>query len=235
MNYQQSTLPGTDIALSSSLDISPDPTCLGKYLIRCPICNQYRSVKSRQKRKILKTRNANCWKCGTYQANAKAIPTSDSCIIIEPFHSTIGRETRSLVECPICHQQRTQPRVRIRRTRHTMCRDCFLRVYQVGPNHPKWNGYKGAYYGADWQYITESIRYRDGYRCQYPECQHRISKTGRALDIHHIIPFIESYDNSPFNLISLCLTHHRWADYNLLLSMPMFDNMIMSIYGPDYR
>lgn len=44
-----------------------------------------------------------------------------------------------------------------------------------------------------------------------------------------------SHDNDPCNLITLCSKHHSWADYNMSLSIPMLDNLIMMMYGPDYR
>ena len=59
-----------------------------------------------------------------------------------------------------------------------------------------------ARYGDDWDAIRRLILNRDNYTCQ--KCG--ISK--KVLDIHHIIPFLETFDNSLNNLITLCRSCH---------------------------
>lgn len=63
-----------------------------------------------------------------------------------------------------------------------------------------------------WKRIAESIRERD-IVCRH--CGKTKSANGRALDIHHVIPFRISHDNSPSNLIALCRSCHKKADLKI--------------------
>lgn len=60
-------------------------------------------------------------------------------------------------------------------------------------------------YGPGWESIKRSIRARDKV-CN--ECGKTPEQNGRALDVHHIIPFRISGDNSPENLRALCRSCH---------------------------
>jgi len=65
---------------------------------------------------------------------------------------------------------------------------------------------KGPYrYGDDWEAIRLLIYARDNFTCQ--ECGERMSKI--PFHVHHKIPFLQSFDNSPKNLITLCPSCHR--------------------------
>ena len=82
----------------------------------------------------------------------------------------------------------------------------------VGPNHPRWQGgFKYDCSSDDWLKLAEQIRERDSYKCT--RCgktnEQSLTNYGRSLDVHHIIPFILSRDNSPNNLRALCLSCHR--------------------------
>lgn len=68
-------------------------------------------------------------------------------------------------------------------------------------------------YGDDWNSIRLSIYKRDNYACQ--ECGIKMNEYGKALDIHHKIPFLVSFDNSPQNLITLCRKCHMKAEQPL--------------------
>jgi len=57
-------------------------------------------------------------------------------------------------------------------------------------------------YGDDWDKIRRIIYMRDNWTCQ------KCGKTKIALDVHHIKPFLESFDNSLNNLTSLCRSCH---------------------------
>jgi 5-methylcytosine-specific restriction endonuclease McrA len=67
---------------------------------------------------------------------------------------------------------------------------------------------------------------RDGWACQL--CGGAVSDGG--LHVHHIIPYRETQDNSPENLIALCPRCHCWADHHLDESVPMLDAIISAIY-----
>ena len=71
-------------------------------------------------------------------------------------------------------------------------------------------------YGQGWNRLRESVRRRDGYRCQVcgaPEVE------GRQHDVHHRIPFRSfasaAEANRMENLITLCPACHRNAEQNV--------------------
>ena len=63
-----------------------------------------------------------------------------------------------------------------------------------------------------WMKRAKEIRERDKV-CQH--CGKTPEQNKRALDIHHIIPYRISKDNSPSNLIALCRVCHKKADHKL--------------------
>lgn len=76
-----------------------------------------------------------------------------------------------------------------------------------GENHWNWKGGNGRYYGTNWKALSRKIRKRDNYTCQ--SCR----ATNQPLDVHHIIPFNISRDNSPENLITYCRSCHTSIDH----------------------
>ena len=84
----------------------------------------------------------------------------------------------------------------------------FMKEFLKNPkNH--WNyvdgrskKYSPKRYGDDWDKIRYLIYLRDNFTCQ------KCGKRNISLDVHHIIPFLESFDNSLKNLISLCRSCH---------------------------
>jgi hypothetical protein len=67
-----------------------------------------------------------------------------------------------------------------------------------------------ARYGDDWDNVRYLIYNRDKFTCQ--DCK----KTGIKMDVHHIIPFMETFDNSLNNLITLCRSCHMKREGNIL-------------------
>jgi DEAD/DEAH box helicase domain-containing protein len=67
-------------------------------------------------------------------------------------------------------------------------------------------------YGSKWNFLRESVRARDGYRCQ--SCGAR--EQDRAHDVHHKIPFrafsSPEQANQLQNLVTLCPACHRRAE-----------------------
>lgn len=62
---------------------------------------------------------------------------------------------------------------------------------------------------AAWMKVAREIRERDRV-CSH--CGKTPEQNGRALDVHHIVPFRISHSNSPSNLIALCRSCHKKAD-----------------------
>ena len=71
-----------------------------------------------------------------------------------------------------------------------------------------------ARYGDDWGAIRILIYKRDNYTCQ--ECGLKMTKETGAHHIHHIIPFLISFDNSLSNLITLCPSCHRKIEVKII-------------------
>lgn len=91
--------------------------------------------------------------------------------------------------------------------------------------HKPWNYIDGRSklrspdrYGDDWNKIRILIYRRDGYICK--DCGLTMSESQKKfncpLHIHHIIPFLISFDNSLNNLISLCKSCHTKADAKIM-------------------
>jgi hypothetical protein len=55
--------------------------------------------------------------------------------------------------------------------------------------------------------VKRQILLEAGYRCAIPRYMHS------TTEIAHIVPYEESEDNSPENLIALCPNHHTMYDY----------------------
>ena len=93
---------------------------------------------------------------------------------------------------------------------HSWCAGKYNSMYgadRSGSNNPNWKGgkfvgTKRKSYGSwnSWRRLREVVLKRDKYICEY--CG------AKASDVHHIIPYRYSEDNSLDNLISLCKKHH---------------------------
>lgn len=70
-----------------------------------------------------------------------------------------------------------------------------------------------ARYGDDWEKIRFLVYERDDYVCQ--KCGKTPKQNKRALDIHHKIPFLESFDNSLSNLVTLCRKCHAVEEWKI--------------------
>lgn len=90
----------------------------------------------------------------------------------------------------------------------------------TGDRHPNWLGGRRVLDGAGgrgpgWAAVARASRKRDGFKCQH--CGLTQAEHGRALEVHHIIPFHDfllwEAANQPTNLITLCKSCHTKADW----------------------
>lgn len=81
-----------------------------------------------------------------------------------------------------------------------------------GENNPRWTGGTSYPTITEWRKITKEIRKRDNYTCQL--C--RLKEKGRVFDVHHIIPYKMSHNNSASNLITLCPSCHMKEEWKLI-------------------
>lgn len=71
-----------------------------------------------------------------------------------------------------------------------------------------------ARYGDDWSKIRLIVYTRDEFKCQ--SCGVLMNKIKKPHHVHHIIPFLNSFDNSLNNLITLCPSCHRKEEVKIM-------------------
>ena len=100
----------------------------------------------------------------------------------------------------------------------------------VGENHPNWQGgpdlvsKRRDYRGSGWAALARAIRKRDKYICQH--CGVTQKEHGRALEVHHKIPFSQfrgdnQKANKPSNLVSLCKSCHQNEEWKYRRENPI--------------
>jgi hypothetical protein len=82
-------------------------------------------------------------------------------------------------------------------------------TYQRGELNGRWRGGRALSYGPGWKKIKALVRERDTV-CQ--GCGKTPEENGRALDVHHVVPYRFSRDNSLQNLVAYCRSCHMRAD-----------------------
>lgn len=82
-------------------------------------------------------------------------------------------------------------------------------VSRPGPLNPRWRGGRVLSYGENWKRIKKEVRARDEV-CT--KCGKTPEENGRALDVHHVIPYRFTADHSLANLVALCRSCHMRAD-----------------------
>jgi len=196
-------------------------------LVKCPRCG---AVAPRARQDIRAQGHTLCGWCARHE-RAITIPNTSDCIILKQFTKR-GKHGAGYarVQCPDCGKRYLRRRDSIMDMGHTLCASCARK----GERSALWRGGSIHPAQAEWRPIAAWIRERDKFRCQFPGCNAIAEIGGRNLSVHHVVPFEQSDDNSRFNLITLCDTHHVWADHNLPLSIPMFENVLRMMYGPDY-
>ena len=109
------------------------------------------------------------------------------------------------------------------------CKYQWMSENLSGENNHLWKGGSIAYYGPNWHRQRRRARKRDGYRCQH--CGIAQKKNGKALDVHHIVPFRtfgyipgqnDNYKqaNDLSNLVSLCRSCHIRAERGAIPVQP---------------
>lgn len=87
-----------------------------------------------------------------------------------------------------------------------------------GENSYWWKGGISVDYGKklskrEWKELVKAVRLRDGDTCQI--CGVTKEEKGRNMDVHHIIPWSDSNDDSLDNLICLCRSCHMKEERKL--------------------
>ena len=108
------------------------------------------------------------------------------------------------------------------RKRHVMTEEHKKKILFKKGQRP-WNYIDGrsklfgpVRYGDDWFKIRELVLRRDNYTCQDCGVTQKILGKWASLHIHHIQPFLMSFDNSLNNLLTLCPSCHRKEEVRLM-------------------
>lgn len=128
-----------------------------------------------------------------------------------------------LVPCDKCGKEFLKLYNQYRATTSHFCsRACFhewsKENAKTGEDAPTWKGGYEPYYGANWRKQRRKARERDDHTCQ--RCGITEIEHGRALDVHHIVPFRRfgrtryKEANDLSNLICLCNVCHTFVEHN---------------------
>lgn len=142
---------------------------------------------------------------------------------------------RIYTTCPVCDKEfwylRSWPRIHCsRKCSNSVNGIANLGAYVAyGEDHPFWEGGGIDYRGPSWPKQRDLARKRDKHKCQH--CGITEKKLGHAIHVHHIKPFRtfgyiygendnDTLANDLRNLISLCPSCHKRAEYNLIPIQP---------------
>jgi hypothetical protein len=112
------------------------------------------------------------------------------------------------------------------------CAECHYKI-NVGKNHGSWlGGISKLPYPFEFDNnLKESIRKRDNYTCQNPECnmteEESIFVLGRVLDVHHIDYNKKNCNES--NLISTCLSCNTRANFRREYWKRIYTNILKGV------
>lgn len=100
-----------------------------------------------------------------------------------------------------------------RSNQHFCTTSCFYEFIRLNPEkNPLFLGGREPYYGPNWKKQARLARARDNYTCRV--CGRTEEAEGRALDVHHDVPFRAfgkgrfAEANALSNLVSLCKSCH---------------------------
>lgn len=114
------------------------------------------------------------------------------------------------VVCENCKTEFQRTKAAVDRQDHSFCSRKCSNEWHRGDNHKWYRGGSDPNRGSEWRKISEAIRRRDSFTCQW--CNTPESELGEKLSVDHIIPWREFDDkaeaNDYKNLVSLCRSCH---------------------------
>ena len=136
------------------------------------------------------------------------------------------------------HEVSDETRKRISNTVKELWEDPLYYYLHIGENNPmfgmkgeknpNWKGGISYNYGDNWNSIRKQILKRDKYICQYCRAKNEM------LDVHHIIPYRISEDNSNDNLVSLCKSCHVKVEWETNRRLPD-ESEVLGIFYEKYE
>jgi HNH endonuclease len=153
-----------------------------------------------------------CWYCGTTFATPPCHDRNKKRTEHRVFCSRMcyTSYTQVALPCEHCGAEFVVQRYRLDKARFCglPCYGHWLSEHQTGENHPNWKGGWEPYYGSDWYRQRDACRERDNYTCR--ACGIHSDDIGsQHMDVHHVVPYRLSRDNSLGNLVTLCDPCHH--------------------------
>jgi 5-methylcytosine-specific restriction endonuclease McrA len=132
------------------------------------------------------------------------------------------KEHALTLSCAQCGKEVKRKRCNLSKSKRVFCsKPCegdWKSANIVGDKVYNFAGGYDGYYGTTWPSARRATRKRDRYLCQ--RCGKTQKDNGKALDVHHKLPFryfgIERHieANDLTNLILFCATCHKWVESN---------------------
>lgn len=146
------------------------------------------------------------WNLGRWKVRGQVVSPEEVCEELK------GYVEQDLTIAQMADLMGVYPRVITKRLIH-----CGLQQgIRSGDRCSWWKGGHKKYRGPGWQTIRRQALKRDGYKCK--DCGLRYQEAldrGHALNVHHLVPYEKTQDNSLENLITLCQPCHmkrEWRD-----------------------
>jgi hypothetical protein len=125
------------------------------------------------------------------------------------------------ITCEYCGKKRLKTPTTYKQVKHHYCSmECSRiasRETRKGHNNSNWKGGSIESRGPHWSNTRRDILERYQHKCG--ECgitnDEHIEQYSVALHIHHITPYRLTFDNSPYNLIPLCIPCHAKSESKL--------------------
>jgi len=128
------------------------------------------------------------------------------------------KKTARYIECDNCGKEFREYLSKIKKHDYHFCSMKCRNEGYAGKRVYTWKGgVRSHWRGENWQEIREKALERDDYICQ--DCgltnQESLEKYDTTLQVHHIIPYSETQNNSLDNLVSLCVSCHMRRERRL--------------------
>ena len=123
-----------------------------------------------------------------------------------------AQTTRIQISCSACGSSFEKNPARIGGVNYCSrkCASAAHRAKISGNKHPNWRGGSVASKGSSWRLIRQNVLDRQGGKCA--DCgmsnESHKAKYRSGLHVHHRTPYRLSLDNSPENLVAVCIPCH---------------------------
>jgi len=144
------------------------------------------------------------WSHGKLKFKGEWIPQEEVKIVLEELVA------QDMILAQMAEECKTDPKT----VTNWLKRFNMQQGIRKGSRCPWWRGGHEKYRGPGWLTVRAKMLERDEYKCQHcGMTQEDARERGHALSVHHIVPWRETHDNSPKNLITLCQGCHMKMEW----------------------